>query len=102
MSELKRTERRHKLLAEVAAGRMQVRIGMQWNLVRKPSNWLSPFEKRTAGELRSHITHAPTGWGGGHADAELAESGRQLLAAWNERYGEVQLPRSENTPKGKP
>jgi hypothetical protein len=91
VSVLRRTERRHKLLAEVAAGRMQVRIGMQWNLVRKPDEWLSPIEKRTARDLRTYITHAPTGWDRRPTDAELTEPGWLLLAAWNEQHGEVQL-----------
>jgi hypothetical protein len=91
MTVLKRTELRHRMLAEVAAGEMQVRIGMQWNLVRKPDEWLSAVEKRTAASLRPHISHAPTSWGGCPAEAKLSESGRALLSEWNERYGEVQL-----------
>lgn len=90
MSDLKRTERRHKLLAEVAAGLMQVRIGMQWNLVRKPDEWLSAVEKRTARDLRPYITHAPTDWNQRPTDAELTEPGQLLLTAWNEQHGEVQ------------
>ena len=91
MSELKRTVLRHRMLAEVAAGRMQVRIGMQWNLVRKPDEWLSAVEKRTARDLRPYITHTPTDWDRRPTDAELTEPGQLLLVAWNDRYGEVQL-----------
>lgn len=61
VSELKRTERRHQILRLVAAGEMQM------------------------------YQHPGSVWDGFIRDgSQLTNAGRDLLAAWNDQYGEVQ------------
>jgi hypothetical protein len=88
MSDLKRTELRHKLLAEVAAGLMEIYRGSQWNLTRKPGKFLPGAQARQAALLRLCIEGR--GYSGGFSEAVLSDAGRVLLTEWNEQYGEVQ------------
>jgi hypothetical protein len=92
VSTLRRTELRHKLLAEVAAGNV-AQFGEKWT-------WGHTSEPMTRGEVRAMNE---LDWDGhtkvavSFLDAspwravELYETGRALLSEWDAQYGKVEV-----------
>lgn len=93
MSELKRTELRHRLLAEVAAGGVcQFYEMWEWfnraniHMVRRDATSLTGLRNEGLVEV-TLVTSDRSPW----RTVAMTDSGAALLAAWNEQHGEVQL-----------
>lgn len=92
MSGLKRTELRHKLLAEVAAGDIAEFDG-SWVRGGRYER-ISATESLTLGELEnSYLIYVDTACGGNMVELWLPvyaqKSGSALLSEWNTKYGKV-------------
>lgn len=97
MSDLKRTELRHKMLAAVAEGGIAEFDGYWIRASRDGQNErLSSTESRVLDELgdSSHI-YVDTTCGGNQVElwlpVDIRDAGSRLLSEWDARYGEVQL-----------
>jgi hypothetical protein len=86
VSDLKRTTKRHGLLSAIAAGRVEVYIGIGDSLVRD-GEFLAGPEKRTELDVLPYIQRNRLGRMGTKYRARLTDSGRALLAAWDEKHG---------------
>lgn len=94
MTDVRWTAKRHELLREIGAGKLDLYVGLQWNLIRRPDQWLSGTEKRTANSVRFLVTQrTPSFRLGVKQLAILTAAGRALLADWD-----VQHPTEEPTP----
>lgn len=80
------TPQRHRLLAEVAAGRMKVYVALQWNLLRGDV-FLSGPEVRVADSIRP-LVRASRDRRGWSVRALLTDEGESVLASWSARRGE--------------
>jgi hypothetical protein len=89
MGELKYTPLRHKILTEVSKGRMRLYHGLHWNLTRG-QEFLRGAEKRCEMDVLPLVNKpdSPSSWN----SARLTEEGHELLAKWNSKHGNVELP----------
>jgi hypothetical protein len=83
---LKHTLPRHRMLAEVAAGRMKVYVGIHWNLLRGDSFVLGS-EVRTAEAIRPYVRTA-VDRRNVNQRALLTDEGSALLSEWNAKHGD--------------
>lgn len=81
------TPLRHKLLADIDAGRLGVYVGLRWNLYRKDNGEWIKGAIRAALQASGFVTpmSLPMGkrW-----PASLTESGKAQLAEWTAKHGE--------------
>lgn len=85
MDTLKHTLSRHRLLAEVAAGRMKVYVGLHWNLLRGDS-FVRGAEVRTAEAIRPFVCTVLDRLNVNQR-AMLTDEGSALLSEWNDKHG---------------
>lgn len=90
MSTLKHTSLRHRLLAEVAAGRRHIYQGLQWTLINSNGSWCKPGEMQAMEHLRALVDPGRR-FGGNESLAVLNEAGRAILADWDSKHGVVVL-----------
>ncbi|MDF2969539.1 MAG: hypothetical protein K0Q93_3317 [Nocardioidaceae bacterium] len=85
MAALKHTPSRHRLLAEVATGRMKVYIGLHWNLLRGDS-FVRGAEVRVAEAIRPFVCTVLDRLNVNQR-AFLTDDGAALLSEWNAKHG---------------
>jgi hypothetical protein len=92
LSDLKRTELRHRLLAAIAAGKVDRAKtgGRTWD-IRTDVSTYGAMEKAVEYFIHGDAAKIDrnAGWSFG-GPIVLTDTGRALLSEWNDRYGEVQ------------